>query len=96
MAFLGSRPTSHVGQQEAEGQWGDNPGFGGLSLSLSAPQNPINPSKRVINFPQLKSVFCILETNEGEMYRDFWEKPVWREHNRWVFLCGGVAFLPLP
>ena len=87
MAFLGSRPTSHVGQQEAEGQWGDNPGFGGLSLSLSAPQNPINPSK---------SVFCILETNEGEMYRDFWEKPVWREHNRWVFLCSGVAFLPLP
>lgn len=66
------------------------------SLSLSALQNPINPLKRVSNSLQIKSVFCILETNEGEMYRDFWEKPVWCEHDPWVFLCSGVALLPLP
>lgn len=64
--------------------------------SLSALLNPINHLKRISNSLQIKSAFCNLETNEGEMYRDFWEKPVWCEHGPWVFLCSGVAFLPFP
>lgn len=42
------------------------------TCSLALPlQNPINPSKTVRKAFRIKRDFCILEINEGEMYRDF-------------------------